>query len=147
MSFVLKKAIDEDIDLIVKYENEIFHNFATYDQLKNDIDNPLIDYYLFIGNEIYGYAGLWVDDSKAQIITIAIFPEFRNKGYGYRLLRYLESKFKELGVEEITLEVRPSNAEAIKLYEKCGFKQVAVRKAYYNNGEDALMMYKKIGSG
>jgi ribosomal-protein-alanine N-acetyltransferase len=49
-------------------------------------------------------------------------------------------------VVDLTLEVRPSNLNAINLYIKSGFKQVSVRKAYYNNGEDAFLMYKRLGS-
>ncbi len=142
----IREAVVEDIELIVKYENEYFHNFTTISKIEEEINNPLIHIYMLVNKGVLGYVNLWIDDDKAQINSLVILKELRNKGYGFRFFNFLFRKLDELRVKEITLEVRPSNLAAMKLYEKCGFNQVAVRKNYYNNGEDALLMYKRLGS-
>ncbi|MDT8336374.1 MAG: ribosomal protein S18-alanine N-acetyltransferase [Candidatus Izemoplasmatales bacterium] len=146
MKITIRESVIEDIDLIVKYENEYFHNFTTISKVEDEINNPLIHIYILVSKDVLGYINLWVDEDKAQINSLVILKEFRNKGYGNKFLYFIFKKLDELGVKEITLEVRPSNLAAMKLYEKCGFSQVAVRKNYYNNGEDALLMYKRLGS-
>jgi ribosomal-protein-alanine N-acetyltransferase len=59
---------------------------------------------------------------------------------------YVFDYFRSININEITLEVRESNSVAIKLYESYGFKIATVRKNYYSNNENALLMYLKIGS-
>jgi len=142
----MREIVKEDIDLIVKYENEYFHNFTTISKVDEDLNNPLIHYYILVKDVVLGYISLWIDEDKAQINSLVILLEQRKKGYGSKLLEFTINKLNEIGVKDLTLEVRPSNTVALKLYEKEGFKQVAVRKNYYNNGEDAFLMYKRLGS-
>ena len=146
MKLTIRPLGYDDIDLIVNSENTYFHNFTSRAKIEEDFNNPLIQYYLLVGDEVLGYINLWIDEDKSQINSLVIFKQFRNKGYGFELLNFIFKKMKEQGVNEMTLEVRPSNLEALKLYEKAGFKQAAIRKAYYNNGEDAFLMYKRLGS-
>lgn len=145
MKLTMREIVKEDIDLIVKYENEYFHNFTTISKVDEDLNNPLIHYYILVKDVVLGYISLWIDEDKAQINSLVILLEQRKKGYGSKLLEFTINKLNEIGVKDLTLEVRPSNTVALKLYEKEGFKQVAVRKNYYNNGEDAFLMYKRLG--
>lgn len=147
MKLSIRKLVREDIPLIVRYENEYFHNFTTKEKILEDLENPLLRYYLLEREEVYGYVSLWVDEDKAQINSIVIIKEYRHLGYGKYLLNFVIKKLTEETVKDLTLEVRPSNEAALNLYLKQGFKQVAVRKNYYNNGEDAFLMYKRLGSG
>ena len=55
-----------------------------------------------------------------------------------------ESKLVSLGVNKVFLEVRSSNISAIALYEKKGYTKISVRKKYYADGEDALVMVKEL---
>lgn len=147
MKLTIRRIVKEDIELIAKYENEYFHNFMTKEKLMQDLSNPLLKYYVLVETEICGYVGLWIDEDKAQINTLVIVKEYREKGYGKYLLEFVMKKLEEESIKEVTLEVRPSNQAALKLYQNQGFKQIAVRKNYYNNGEDAFLMYKRLGSG
>jgi len=142
----IRKAVIEDLLIILDYENKYFHNFSTIEKLMEDFYNPLINFYLLVEDEIIGYMILWIDEDKAQINSFVIVEELRKKGYGSYFLESIMQKLTEDGVVDLTLEVRPSNLNAINLYIKSGFKQVSVRKAYYNNGEDAFLMYKRLGS-
>ncbi|MFA7561257.1 MAG: ribosomal protein S18-alanine N-acetyltransferase [Candidatus Izemoplasmatales bacterium] len=146
MELILRPIFKSDIEKVVKCENDYFHNFTTYEKIIDDINNPLYQYYVLVGEDIYGYVFVMIDEDKAQINSLVVLEKYRNRGYGKLMLNALLSRLKEMKVQEITLEVRPSNNFALKLYNRFGFKQVAIRKNYYNNGEDAFLMYKNLGS-
>lgn len=78
-------------------------------------------------------------DGWGWIATIAVDPSFRRRGVGTALLHECE---KQLGVSRSRLTVRMSNREAINLYEREGYQTTDVWKAYYNDGEDAIVMEK-----
>lgn len=92
-----------------------------------------------------GYALCSKGGDEGDLLTIAVLPETRGKGYGEALLKDLIKKAKIQNIQNLFLEVRPSNESAIKLYKKYGATQVGVRKNYYsvagsNLKEDALVM-------
>ena len=94
-----------------------------------------------VGDDVVGYGGLWLMVDEAHITTFAVLPAWRRRGIGARLLLALLDLAAELGATVATLEVRLSNAEARRLYERFGFMPVGVRPRYYSdNGEDALIM-------
>jgi ribosomal-protein-alanine N-acetyltransferase len=93
-------------------------------------------------NEIVGYAGTWLVADEAHIMNVAIAPMHRTMGLGRKMMVELIRIVKEKGITAMTLEVRPSNTVARKLYEKMGFKSVGLRKGYYeDNKEDAMIMW------
>ena len=90
---------------------------------------------------VAGYITYSVIIDEVQIANVAVHPDFRRKGIAEKLLRFLIDVAKESNMFVITLEVRNSNIPAIKLYEKCDFSNVGVRKYYYKNPvEDAILM-------
>jgi ribosomal-protein-alanine N-acetyltransferase len=92
--------------------------------------------------ELVGFAGMWVVLDEAHITTLAVDPKRRGQGIGSRLLLALVDRALERGARWMTLEVRKSNAVAMALYRKFGFRDVAIRKRYYSdNGEDAAVMW------
>ncbi len=79
-------------------------------------------------------------DTDCELLFIWIEPEFRGKGIASRLLRRLIQSAGGLsGLQNIFLEVRPSNQDAVSLYERHGFQKQSIRARYYSNGEDALV--------
>lgn len=76
----------------------------------------------------------------AWIATIGVHPEFQRRGIGRALLRACEER---LTLPRVRLTVRMSNSPAIALYEKEGYRSVDIWKAYYNDGEDGLVMEKE----
>jgi len=79
-------------------------------------------------------------DDFADIHDIEVEFEYRGKGYGVKLMELFLMEMRRRGVVAVTLEVRVDNVVAISLYEKFGFKRVAVRKGYYKDGCDGLLM-------
>ena len=93
------------------------------------------------GDVIVGFAGIWLLVDEAHVTTFATRRSWRRQGIGERLLLALLDLARNRGAHEATLEVRPSNTPARRLYEKYGFRNVGVRTRYYSdNNEDALIM-------
>ncbi len=97
---------------------------------------------------VIGYGILSIAAGEAHILNLCVDPSRRAHGHGERLLDEILARSRAAGVEEIFLEVRPSNLTAIALYRKKGFYQVASRPQYYQarrGREDAAVLSKKIG--
>lgn len=91
---------------------------------------------------IAGFAGMWQLFDEAHVTTIGIDMPYRGRGLGEALLLALFDEAIRRGANVMTLEVRVSNASAMKLYEKYGFTIQGVRPGYYSdNGEDAYLMW------
>lgn len=75
------------------------------------------------------------------IITIGVLPEFWGQGVGRALLHAAE---REMKVARVKLTVRRSNARAIGLYTRCGYRWVTTSRGYYHDGEDGLIMEKEM---
>ena len=73
-------------------------------------------------NLIVAYAGCWVLANEGHITNVAVDPDYQGQGLGRRLMNELTSRVKALGVDSMTLEVRPSNTVAINLYTSLGFR-------------------------
>ena len=97
-----------------------------------------------------GYAILSIAAGEAHILNLCIDQAHRARGYGEALLDEMLRRSRDAGVDEVFLEVRPSNATALALYQKKGFHQIARRPAYYqarDGREDAVVLSKKLTAG
>ncbi len=91
--------------------------------------------------EILGYVGLQIVLDEGYITNVAVTKKARKRGVGSALISRLKEVAKEKGLRFISLEVRKSNAAAIALYEKQGFKAAGLRKNFYSHPtEDGLIM-------
>ncbi|HJU12831.1 MAG TPA: ribosomal protein S18-alanine N-acetyltransferase [Candidatus Nitrosotalea sp.] len=77
---------------------------------------------------------------KGHVVSVAVLPDYRKKGIGKALVEESMAGVKLKKSDELYLEVRCSNTEAIQLYEKLGFATKQRLKAYYRDGEDAYLM-------
>jgi ribosomal-protein-alanine N-acetyltransferase len=79
-----------------------------------------------------------------HVLKVATLPRFRRTGLARRLMALAEGHAVEMAGESLTLEVRQSNTGAIALYEALEYQQVGVRASYYQDGEDAVVMTKRL---
>ncbi|HQV56992.1 MAG TPA: ribosomal protein S18-alanine N-acetyltransferase [Ilumatobacteraceae bacterium] len=93
------------------------------------------------GTALIGYAGLMYAVDDAHVTNIAVAPSMQRMGVGRRLLAELAWAAIDHGSAAMTLEVRASNRAAQALYEQFGFIGVGVRQRYYENVEDAIVMW------
>ena len=120
-----------------------FDNFWSYNILKQEIENENTTYIIAKeNNQILGFAGISVCLDEATIHNIVVKKTCRGRGIGGELLEALIEFCSDSNIKSLTLEVDTSNIPAIKLYEKFGFKNLGIRKKYYNNSKDAFIMTK-----
>ena len=81
---------------------------------------------------------------RGQLVTLDICPEHRRKKIGQKLLDFAHHYLKERGFREIFLETALNNKPAISLYQKLGYKSRGIKKSYYPDGTDALLMEKTL---
>jgi ribosomal-protein-alanine N-acetyltransferase len=133
----------DDLPAVRAIERASFFDPWPEDAYRNEIrTNRLASYVVArLGDDVVGFAGLWVMVDEAHVTSFAVDPRWRRRGVGERMLLALLDVAIARQAREATLEVRLSNLPARKLYEKHGFRPVGIRPRYYsNNGEDALIM-------
>ena len=91
-------------------------------------------------NQVTGYLCAWLVADEVQILRIAVHPTHRRQGVGRSLLLATLAEARQEGARFASLEVRKSNLSALAFYDEFGFHQVATRRRYYENGEDALLL-------
>lgn len=94
------------------------------------------------GSVVAGYCGMYCyAGGEGEITNVAVAPSCQNQGIGRRMLEYLLTQARTRGITRIILEVRVSNAGAIHLYEKIGFRSCGIRKNLYQlPREDGIIM-------
>ncbi|MBR6013109.1 MAG: ribosomal protein S18-alanine N-acetyltransferase [Selenomonadaceae bacterium] len=138
-----RKMIAEDSDAVAEIEIKSFSLPWKRKDFFDMANNKNAEYIVGILDEkIIAYAGAWIAFEEAEVMNIAVDPDFRGNGFGKKIFAELIRVCKLRGATAITLEVRPSNFAAVKLYESFGLKTVGRRKNYYDNPtEDALIMW------
>lgn len=145
----MKISIDamtvKDIHLIEPSFTEKFDKFWSINILKDDFASDHSKYIVAkIDDEIVGFAGIKIIIDEADIMNIAVRMDKRKLGIGSLLLEKLVSIAIAANCISINLEVNINNEAAIHLYEKYDFKRIGLRKKYYNNTDNAIIMKKYI---
>ena len=133
----------EDLDAVHVIESESFSTPWPAHAYRQELEANRLAHYIVArwGDQIVGFAGMWLLVDEAHVTTFATRRSWRRHGVGERLLLALLDLARARGAHEATLEVRPSNVAARRLYEKYGFRAVGLRPRYYSdNNEDAIIM-------
>ena len=150
IKFRIREMVETDIQTIIKYDLIMLGQTLGEDIVKDRLSNSKLMKYFVMENEnskdFIGQICIWIDENKAQINNLYNTHKYQNQKLGKQFLDYIFRYFKSININEVTLEVRKSNTVAINLYKQYNFKQIALRKNYYKNGEDAIFMYLRIGS-
>jgi ribosomal-protein-alanine N-acetyltransferase len=94
--------------------------------------------------EVAGYGIMSFGAGEAHILNICVRSDLRSAGVGRRLMTYLLDHARQEHMQDVFLEVRPSNTVAIRLYEHLGFTRIGLRKGYYQavGGREDALVYK-----
>ncbi len=138
----IEKMTIEHFEKIKEILQTEFDEFWTPSILKSEIENENSKYIVAIEEEIVGFAGIWISPDDAQITNIVTKKISRKNGIGSLLLDKLIEMAKEMKRDNISLEVNENNIAAINLYKKYGFKELGIRKKYYNGKDNAIIMTK-----
>ena len=137
----------DDLDEVLAIERVSFQTpwsrgAFRYELTQNRVARSLI---VRAGRQLVGYLCLWEIGHEIHVTNLAVHPSFRRRGAARALLGRLLEDARASGVELAFLEVRPTNAEALTLYESFGFRVIGRRKGYYfDTGEDALVMETRL---
>lgn len=134
----------EDLDIVLATEKRVYltpwsrRNYE-FEVKQNRFAIPVVMEYQ---GEIIGHCVAWDLFETYHIATIVIMPEHQGQGLGKYLLDYMLSKSKM--ADHALLEVRESNIRARTLYQQYGFRDIGMRKRYYKDGENAIVMRKEL---
>ncbi len=146
---IISRMAPEDVNDFIDIERASFHQpWSRHMYLMDMKTNPMATYVVMRPAPadrdrlppILAYGGMWLMVDEAHIATIASHPDWRGCGLGHGVLLALIDAAIERGATRSTLEVRLSNSVARRLYEQVSYRTVAVRRHYYQDGEDALIM-------
>jgi ribosomal-protein-alanine N-acetyltransferase len=143
VAVVIDRMTVEDLTAVHEIERESFTAPWPPHAYRQEIEKNKLAHYLVAryGDRIVGFAGIWLLVDEAHVTTFATRTTWRRQGIGERMILALLDLAAARGAVEATLEVRPTNLAARRLYEKFGFRVVGVRPRYYSdNNEDALIM-------
>lgn len=134
----------EHLDRLEQLERMCFSRPWSKKMLAEELDNQCAAFLVAVEPETekaVGYAGLLVVADEGYITNVAVDPSCRRQGVAAQLLQVFDNFAKGNHLAFLTLEVRPSNAAAIALYEGFGFREVGRRRNYYDlPKEDALIL-------
>ena len=138
-----RELLPEDAEAVANIERESFPTPWSREDFWREASNDFACYIVALDNaEIIGFGGCWISFEEAQVTNIALTSVQRGRGLGKALMARLMRAAAARGAERMTLEVRPSNTPALRLYEGLGFAAVGIRKKYYqDNDEDAILMW------
>ena len=143
-----RQPIALDIPVLAGYERELFpYSPWSTGQFKEEFAGIPRTRYMSVAeadNEIIGYCGVFLPAPgiEADILTVAVLPEFRRQGIATEFMRQIEAWSLENGASAMMLEVEQSNESAIELYKALGYMKISVRMDYYGPGKDAFVMRK-----
>lgn len=140
----IRKCRYEDILRVAELEKDCFAGESwSYGTIATSFDNPA--YAMVVaeeGGEVIGYGCISTVCESCDLENVLVAEEYRNSGVGKAIVAALVEEAEARGAEKIFLEVRVSNAAAMRLYLTCGFVGVHARTRYYSDGEDCLVMVK-----
>ena len=144
-----RQPIALDIPVLASYEKELFpYSPWSTAQFKEEFAGIPTTRFMSVAeadNQIVGYCGVFLPAPgvEADVLTIAVLPDFRRQGIAREFMRQIEEWAKDRGASALMLEVEKSNSAAIGLYKSLGYMQISVRMDYYGPGQDAIVMRKE----
>ncbi|MBI4375761.1 MAG: ribosomal protein S18-alanine N-acetyltransferase [Elusimicrobia bacterium] len=113
----------------------------TSEQFEKELENPSTEFLVAdLGGRVVGYAIFRKVPPEAQILNVAVSPDFFMRGFGRALIEAVLILSRGYGLSKVTLEVSAWNGRALSVYRRAGFRVVGRRPKFYNDGSDALLM-------
>jgi len=135
---------EDDLDRVLELENAIFQSPWRRSFFKSDINRPQgLCIVAERDGHVVGYAVAWGTE-EVHLANLAADPDLRRQGIATQLMNTVFDWARRNRAESIYLEVRVSNTIARQFYAAYGFVPTYVRKGYYENGEDALVLERDV---
>ena len=139
-------ADDSDLDGVLQVEVETFTNPWTREMYAWELQNRSVCHIYIVRTpecSVAGFCAFWLVFDEIHINNVAMRPAYRGRGYGTGLMHHVLAEGRRLGARRATLQVRASNAGALRLYKRLGFRLAGTRRNYYSQPvEDALILWR-----
>jgi ribosomal-protein-alanine N-acetyltransferase len=143
-NFVVELMSESNLEDVLEINNLCFTTPWSFQSLKNELENKFCRYLIVKKDDVLiGYAGLWLIIDEAHITNIAIHPDYRGIGASNVLMDGLIKICADHEIPAMTLEVRENNLTARNLYNKYEFVEEGLRKNYYEDNENAIIMWRR----
>jgi ribosomal-protein-alanine N-acetyltransferase len=137
----------QDLQEVIAIENRIYPFPWTKGNFRDSITAGYECRVFELAGVIVGYGVLMAALDEAHLLNLSVAANWQRRGYGRMFLGYFMELARERGCDFISLEVRPSNLPAIRLYRSEGFREIALRRGYYpaeRGREDAVVMGRSL---
>jgi len=144
----LRTLTPEHLDAVMAIEQSAYSHPWSRGNFKDSL-NPLFDAHcLWLEDELLGYFLAMHGVEEMHLLNITVAPARQGQGWGRMMLDALTLLSRQQGAQWLWLEVRQSNAQALQVYERYGFRRVSIRKDYYpadrQQREHAVVMSLKL---
>ena len=139
----LRRMREQHLDAVIAIEHRAYPFPWTIGIFRDCLRAGYPAWVLHDDGGIFGYGVLSVAADEAHLLNVCVAPELQGRGHGRRLLRSLLRIARYEGAMRVFLEVRPSNPQAVALYQDEGFNEIGRRPRYYpthQGREDAIVM-------
>lgn len=144
MTLIEPMRPDRDLDAVVELEQASFANPWTREMFAWELEHSDVSHFYVLrtaGHAVAAYCSFWLVSEEVHLNNLAVRPECRRRGLAQALLGHVLKEATTRGARRATLEVRPSNDAARRLYVAVGFRVEETRLNYYTNPhEDALIL-------
>ena len=142
---IIREMNASDVEAASKIESEVFSMPWSAEDFLEMVEADYAHYYVAEADGVLaGCCGIRDIVGEGEITNVVVAADFRKRGIGRKMMEYMLKEADERGIGDCTLEVRISNAPAIRLYESLGFKGEGIRPHFYEKPvEDALIMWKR----
>lgn len=144
---LLRDMTGADLDAVLRIEREVHAHPWTPGNFSDALRSKYQCKVFESDGSMLGYAVLMLAVDESELLDIAIDAARQRQGWGQRLLDEMMALARHFGMRRMVLEVRASNRAAIALYRKAGFRDIGLRRDYYqaeNGREDAILMGREL---
>lgn len=139
------RLTEDMLPTVAELEKVCFHEPWNEKSLELLLGEQGVGFAVLEGESVAAYGGMMTVLDEGQITNVAVFPEYRRRGYGRAVMEALEAYARENSLSVLSLEVRVSNESARALYRSLLWREVGLRKNFYRlPTEDAVVMVKDI---
>lgn len=138
---LIENMTEKHIEAVAEIDSLSLKSPWSKEMFSEELKSPVAFYCVATEEEKpVAYMGMHCICGEGYITNIAVHPDYRRKKIASALLSHFIEHGKKNNFEFLTLEVRESNLAAISCYKKFGFKEVGIRKNYYEHTENAILM-------
>jgi [ribosomal protein S18]-alanine N-acetyltransferase len=141
-----RQLVEADLDQVTELETRLFSPPWSRQAFMDELENETFSLAVVVSEvtRIIAYMIGYFIFEQVHLTNIAVAPEYQKRGIGEWLVRQLIQRSQDEHRQFIHLEVRRSNHNAIRLYTRLGFAAMGVRKRYYEDKEDAILMHLQV---